>query len=198
MYLRQEGSVPVFVPEDGVRNRVAMMGNVRETDPTLRARGMVMLPVHRRCDSLLREFLAGKLERCDKREKALIRFFLKQVNAACYGGNVAEGCASRSDNVSPEGCASRSDNPACIFLAIRRGLKVGSFEVYALIRGAGRVQWLPSLVLQATEALARIHKETSPHTLTLAREPAPARGLLEPARVAIPSKVALPLIPAIR
>jgi hypothetical protein len=149
-----------------------MMGNVRETDPTLRARGVVMLPVHRRGDSLLREFLAGKLERCDKREKALIRFFLKQVNAACT-----------------------DDNPACIFLAIRRGPKVGSFELYANVRGYGRVAWLPSLVIQATEALGRIYKETSPHTLTVAREPAPARGLLETAGTARQSKTALTLIP---
>ena len=172
MYVRHEGETPVFVPEDGFRNRVAMMGNVRETDPTLRARGVVMLPVHRRGDSLLREFLAGKLERCDKREKALIRFFLKQVNAAC------------SD-----------DNPACILLAIRRGLKAGSFEVYANVRGYGRVAWLPSLVIQATDALGRIFKETSPHTLTVARDPVPAGGLLGERRMAIPAKTALTLIP---
>ena len=138
-----------------------------------------MLPVHRRGDSLLREFLAGKLERCDKREKALIRTFLKQVNAfrsaASEGGIDAE----------------------CVVLSMRRGLKPGSFELYVRAYGSGeiRIAYLPTLVMQGTDALGRIFKEISPHTLTVAHNHVPARDPFESGRTARQTNVETTLIP---
>jgi hypothetical protein len=173
LYLRHDGQTPVFVPEDGHRSRVTMMDRVRDADPTKLKRGVCLQSLPERVHNLIVEFFSGKLERCDKREKALIRFFLTKVNAARADGN-----------------------PDNIYLSIRRGLKPMTFELYANIRGVGCVETLPRLSMDGTDALARIYREAMPKHVATVPDFMPA-GSTEPSRGrVVPKTEPMKLIPA--
>jgi hypothetical protein len=192
MYVRYDGRTPVFVPEDGRRPTSTMLDPVRDADPTKLKRGVCLQPLQERVHNLIVEFFSGKLERCDKREKALIRFFLTKVNAArlagLRGNPTAQSCSQEHDKA--------DGNPDNIYLSIRRGLKPMTFELYANIRGVGCVETLPRLSMDGTDALARIYREAMPKHVATVPDFMPA-GSTEPSRGrVVPKTEPMKLIPA--
>ncbi len=176
MYVRHEGhSTFSFIPEDRV-GKVAMVGSVRSVDPVARSRAVLMMPLHKRADALLRAYLYDRVEQTgDTRERGIIRAFLKQVNAACSDGN-----------------------PAGIELAIRRG-KRNEVHIYANIRGVGQVVWLPTLIAESKPKLVQILRETGCHGVTLApdhRSTPDNDG--QPGRGGFPPPIEIRLIPGQR
>jgi hypothetical protein len=156
-----------------------MMDPVRDADSQKMRRGLCMSPKDQRVHDMVIEFFGGKLERCDKREKALIRFFLTKVSEARRAG----------------------DNPDGIFISIRKGLHAGTFELYACASrgiehfGAGCVESLPRLNLDATDALQRIFREALPRTVTTVASFTPARLNADDGSRGRGSKAGLTLIP---
>jgi hypothetical protein len=178
MYLRHDCGEPVFVPEDGRNPTSTMLDPVRDADPQKMRRGLCMSPRDQRVHDMVIEFFGGKLERCDKREKALIRFFLTKVSAARAG-----------------------ENPDGIFISIRSGMNPNTYELYARASrgiehfGSGCVESLPRLNLDATDALQRIFRESMPRTVTTVASFTPARLNADDGSCGRGSKAGLTLIP---
>jgi hypothetical protein len=198
MYLRHDRGEPIFVPEDGRNPTSTMLDPVRDADPQKMRRGLCMSPKDQRVHDMVIEFFGGKLERCDKREKALIRFFLTKVGKArLYGLHGNPNAQSTSGTEADKA----GENPNGIFISIRNGLKPGTFELYAHAQrgvehfGAGCVESLPRLNLDATDALQRIFREALPRTVTTVASFAPARLNADDGSRGRSSKPGLTLIP---
>jgi hypothetical protein len=173
MYLRHDGQTPIFVPEDGHRTRVSMMEAVRDADPTKLKRGVCLVDLPERVHCLIIEFFSGKLERCHKSEKILIRYFLTKVNATRANGN-----------------------PDSVYLSIRRGQKPMTYDIFAKIRGVGCVETLPRLNLDATDALNRIFREAMPKHVATVPSYMPTVSSDEPKRNKVVPKSGITLVPA--
>ena len=177
MYLRHEDNITrSFIPTDEKRTST-MAGTLRHADPVTRNPWVVKMTPHNRMDALVRQYIYNRVEKCEaKREKLIWRSFLKAVNAVTSG-----------------------DNPAGVGVAIRKGEKASTVEVYAAISGVGRVSWLPIVVLQGNNFLAEIMRETGPNRVKLAPDHLTSqKGNSQDVRRFIPSKVEITLIPGQR
>lgn len=143
MYLRHEGEVArSFIPEDDKRPST-MAGTLRHADPAARNPWVVKMQPANRMDALMRQYIYDRVEKGDsKREKSIWKYFLTAVNEVTNG-----------------------DNPAGVAIALRKGEKLGSVEVYAAIVSIGKVSWLPSVTLQGNDKLAEIMRESGPNRL---------------------------------
>jgi hypothetical protein len=187
---RHEGNnVLPFIPTDGQRTST-MAGTMRHADPAVRNPWVVKMTPHNRMDALVRQYIYNRVEKCQdkrweerdgktekvpesKREKLIWRAFLKAVNAVTSG-----------------------ENPANVGVAVRKGEKASTVEVYAAISGVGRVSWLPCVVLQGNYLLAEIMRETGPNRVKFAPDHLTiSNENKQKVRRFIPSKVEITLIP---
>ena len=174
---RHEGSdILPFVPTDGQRTST-MAGTLRHADPVTRNPWVVKMPPHNRMDALVRQYIYDRVEKCEaKREKLIWRAFLKAVNAVTSG-----------------------ENPARVGVAIRKGEKSGSVEVYAAISGVGRVTWLPCVILQGNGKLGEIMRECGPNRVKIAPSDLTTPGKkLGSQQSFIPTPIEITLIPGQR
>jgi hypothetical protein len=153
-----------------------MAGTMRHTDPPQRKARVRGLAPHEQADTLLRQYLCDRIERAgDKREKGVLRSFLKLINAANPGRD-----------------------PGGVVLAVRRGQAYNSFEVYPQIHGQGRVETLPLVVTQGNDRLAAIHRETGPSRLNLSDPLTTPNCESEERRAMVPPKVETVMVPGRR
>lgn len=179
MYLRRDGDTLNFVPEDGPNTRTcAMAGSMREHDPAKPKGYVLRMPREQRANTLLQNYLMDRIETCkDDAERKCVRVFVKLIRS----------------EVSKEGGQN-------ITLAIRKGAKPNSFEIYPNIRGEGRVGRLPMLLTSSTPKLAALFRECSPAVAPVFELPATTSSPrdLDQQRRVIPPKVETMLVPGKR